>query len=362
MANENPYDGLIVNEWLKNNQKAGHLEALQRQNQALVNILSLTNAVSASLELREVVKAALDNTVKLFDATAGDIALYGLPEETRSVWSRHSNSFARHLGANAPRLSRDISTRVAKTGKPMVVGIEKAGITGPQLSPGIVRLAAIPLLARGQVSGVITLGCGPGSCVEEIDPALLESIGKIAGVAIENSRIYLRLKHVSDTDSLTGLYNHRFMMDKLEQELKRAARYDRPLGVIMLDIDDFKSLNDGYGHLFGDLVLKKTALALTSACRTTDFIGRYGGDEFIAVLPETGGEDVDIVAERAKERVGCLMVKTPENGHAQVRAALGKSVFPVCGRTTQDLIASADKLLYADKRAGHGRLADKQTA
>jgi diguanylate cyclase (GGDEF)-like protein len=363
MREENTFDGVIVNEWMKTNGNVTHIEILQRQNQALANILSLTNAVSTSLELREVVKATLNNTVKLFNATAGDITLHGLPEETRSVWQRRADRFTGHIGANAPRLSRDVSARVAKTGKPIVIEIEKAGLTGPQLAPGIVRLAVIPLLARGRVSGVITLGCGPDSCVMEIDPELLESIGKITGAAIENSRIYLRLKYVSDTDSLTGLYNYRFIMEKLDNELKRAARYKRSLSVMMLDIDNFKSLNDNYGHLFGDTVLKKTALALTAACRGTDFIGRYGGDEFIVVLPETEEAEASVVADRIRERVGCLSVKAPDTDDCvKVKAALGKSVFPLCGRTRKDLISAADKRLYEVKHAGHGRLTDFQAA
>lgn len=363
MGSDGTIDGAEINRFL-DHESSGHLETLWRRNQALSTLLSLNSAVSTSLDLREVVKAALDNTVKLFDATAGDIVLSGLPDETRAVWMRPANRLTGLTGVRAPRLNRELSSQAAKTGKPLVAGIRPSEDRKGRIAPGIERFAIIPLSARGQVLGVMTLGCGPASSIDEIDSAMFESVGAITGAAIENSRLYLRLKRISDTDSITGIYNHRFIMEKLGRELKRSIRYGRPLSVIMLDLDKFKSLNDRYGHLFGDLVLKKTALAITSACRQTDFVGRYGGDEFIVILPETGEEETSVVAGRARERIRSLRIR-PQEKTAElvgVGASVGQAVFPVDGKTRRELIAIADRNLYISKRAGYGWQTDKQAA
>ncbi len=363
MDEDDRVDGMLLNPWLGEASNL-HLDSLWRRNQALSSLLSLTSSVSASLDLREVVKAALDNTVKLFDASAGDLSLSGLPDETRSIWLRRENQFADHVGCDAPRLDRDVSTEVVRTGKPVIMEINKLAQPPAGRFFGIVRLGVIPLSARGRVLGVMTLGCGNDSSITEIDPELLETIGSITGAAIDNSRLYLRLKRLSDTDTVTGLYNRRFMAARLDREIKRSLRYGHSLGLLMLDLDDFKSINDSYGHLFGDHVLKKIAIALTAACREIDFVGRFGGDEFIVLLPETMEDKAAVVASRVADRIDCLRLRAPEpdSGEVKVSASLGRATFPGDGRTANELISMADKALYRQKRSGYGSRADRQAA
>ena len=363
MDEDDRMDGMLLNSWLRGDSSSLHLDSLWRRNQALSSLLSLTSTVSASLDLREVVKAALDSTVKLFGASAGDLSLSGLPDETRSIWLRHPDQFADHVGSDAPRLDRDVSTEVVRTGKPVIMEINQLEPPASR-SFGIVRLGVIPLSARGRVLGAMTLGCGDDSSITEVDPGLLETIGSITGAAIDNSRLYLRLKRLSDTDTVTGLYNRRFMAARLDREIKRSNRYGHSLGLLMLDLDCFKSINDSYGHPFGDLVLKKIALALTAACRETDFVGRFGGDEFIVLLPETVESKAAVVASRVADRIDCLRLRKPkpDNGEVKISASLGRATFPADGRNANELISMADKALYRQKRSGCGHRANHQAA
>lgn len=334
------------------------------ENEAIAQILMLSDAVSESLETREVAKTALNCTARLFKATAGDITVTGMPAETRSIWAGGRGSVYRdHFGENAPRLSKRLSTRIAKTGKPSVVEFNHT-VAQKVFSTGkIAHLAVIPLIARGRCSGVITIGCGEESGLDRIDMGLLESIGKITGTALENSRIFFRLKAVSDTDACTGLYNRRFIMRKLESEIQRSNRYGRKMAAMMIDIDRFKEINDRFGHLFGDHVLRKTGLALVSACRATDYIGRYGGDEFMAVLPEAGKKDAEIVRGRAKNRLRDLRIKGPgDYGYVSIEASFGIAVHPHTGMTKKELIEAADQDLYAFKRRHKNQLSGPQAA
>lgn len=319
-------------------------------------LLTLTGAVTSTLNLQEVVQASLDHTVHLFSAAAGDIALTGLPGQTRFVWRRQDQAeeLLHHCGVEAPRLNREIASKAAKTGKPLVFPGAEIAKTGFGAPPGIASLVVIPLVGRGRVLGVMTLGCARGSRVEETRSDILASIGAITGAAIENSRAYLRLKRVSDTDSLTGLYNRGFIMDKFEHEIRRARRYGHNLSVAMADMCAFKGLNDKYGHLFGDLVLRKTAVALSSTFRTTDFIGRFGGDEFIILMPETQRVEAERVASRAQTRISHLRVKAPGavGRFVSVSAQFGTAEFPPAGQTARELIDAADKQLYAAKKTG----------
>ena len=160
-------------------------------------------------------------------------------------------------------------------------------------------------------------------------------------------------KVLSSIDGLTELYNYRYLHQYLKIELEREKRYKRHLSLIMLDIDDFKRYNDQYGHLVGDLVLKRLASILKNATRGCDVLCRYGGEEFAVVLPETNKEEAIIVCERIRrsiERTDMIDEKGNEVGN--IRATLGLASFPIDADNKDDLIENADRALYQGKKAG----------
>ena len=159
-------------------------------------------------------------------------------------------------------------------------------------------LAMLPLVAKGQSIGLVELF---SRSAITWNPELLELVRTMANeaaMALENARLYEDARKLADRDPLTGFYNHRFLHERLGEEVVRTQRARRPLSVLMLDLDDFKLVNDTFGHLFGDRVLTWTAELIRSTLRASDIPARYGGDEFAIILPETDADEARSAAER----------------------------------------------------------------
>ena len=184
-----------------------------------------------------------------------------------------------------------------------------------------------------------------------------------AAMALENARLYEDARKLADRDPLTGFYNHRFLHERLGEEVVRAQRARRPLSVLMLDLDDFKLVNDTFGHLFGDRVLTFTAELIRSTLRISDVGARYGGDEFAVILPETDADDARIIAERILEAFRDHPFVGEQRGPVPLAGSIGVATFPADGRTATDLIAAADDALCRQagrrprrwRRDGRGR-------
>ena len=340
------------------NAARSKMQSLVKRNHELLVLYSLANVVGSSLELSEVLSVGLDGVVKIFGARAGEIAVIGAPEETLVVFCRGAAVCASHRGPSAPRLNRGLAADVAKTGEAVIT---HAGLEAGHFR-GVSQLAVFPIKTKSRIVGTISLALADRLIVDKLDKELLVSIGSMIGTAIENSQLYQRLKRISDTDPITGLYNHRFILKRLNAELRRAARYEHAVSVLMLDVDSFKELNDNFGHPFGDTALKKIALATMAACRETDFVGRYGGDEFLVVLPETRAEAAANVSDRIRRHIQNLSLSPGERQAKQVNltASLGLAVYPNSGKTGTELIMAADKNLYLSKRAGGNQLSGRQ--
>ena len=160
-------------------------------------------------------------------------------------------------------------------------------------------------------------------------------------------------KVLSSIDGLTELYNYRYLHQYLKMELEREKRYKRQLSLVMIDIDDFKNYNDQFGHLIGDMVLKKIATVFRNATRGCDVLCRYGGEEFAIILPETSKEEAVIVCERIRKSVETTeMVDEQGTPVGNVRVTLGLASFPADADNKDDLIDNADRALYQGKEAG----------
>jgi len=169
-----------------------------------------------------------------------------------------------------------------------------------------------------------------------------------------------RIRKMAVTDELTNLKNRRFVLARLSEELERARRYQRALSCLILDVDHFKRVNDAYGHDAGDAVLKAVSVAVQGRCRDADTVGRYGGEEFMAVLPETDGKRARHVAERIRQTIEELRVTTSTGEEITVTASLGVADLSpngeVDGVDAGALIKRADDALYRAKEAGRNRV------
>jgi diguanylate cyclase (GGDEF)-like protein len=210
----------------------------------------------------------------------------------------------------------------------------------------------LPLVSKGQSIGLVELFSRSERRWEGEQLDLARTMANEAAMALENARLYEDARKLADRDPLTGFYNHRFLHERLGEEVVRSQRGRRPLSVLMLDLDDFKLVNDTFGHLFGDRVLVWCAELIRSTLRGSDIAARYGGDEFAVILPETDPDDARTAAERILEAFRERPFVGEQRGPVPLAASIGIATFPADGRTATELIAAADDALYRVKRAG----------
>lgn len=207
-----------------------------------------------------------------------------------------------------------------------------------------------PLHAHSVGIGAVVLGwSGPlPRGARALAPILLQTFS----VALSNARAHQDMERLAALDALTGLYNRRFGLERLREEYSRSVRSGRPLGVVLLDIDHFKSVNDTYGHLAGDAVLKRVANEARSVLREGDVLARYGGEEFLAILPGAGEEDVGVIAERIRRLVESSVQRVADHEFT-VTVSLGfGSTARVDVENVMALVDAADEALYSAKRMG----------
>jgi diguanylate cyclase (GGDEF)-like protein len=213
-------------------------------------------------------------------------------------------------------------------------------------------LAMLPLVAKGQSIGLVELFSKVPITFDAERLALARTMANEAAMALENARLYEQARNLADRDPLTGFYNHRYLHERLGEEVIRSSRGRRPMSVLMLDLDDFKLVNDTFGHLFGDRVLTWTAELIRSTLRASDIPARYGGDEFAIILPETDEEEARAVAGRIVAAFRDHHFVSEGRGAVPIGTSIGAASFPADGRTATELIAAADRALYRVKHEG----------
>ncbi|HSR44997.1 MAG TPA: diguanylate cyclase [Acidimicrobiia bacterium] len=202
------------------------------------------------------------------------------------------------------------------------------------------------------IGAIRAVASGSGLLSAEASRPVLEEISRLYERERERNeeleQSVTQLQALSVTDWLTGLKNHGYFFDRLGEELERARRYDRPLAVVMADIDDFKAINDNYGHSTGDAVLRGMGEAFRRQIREVDIACRVGGEEFGIIMPETDAEG----AIQAAERIRLAVADQPMPGVGRVTISLGVSVFPHDAQSAKDIVEASDRALYSAKRAG----------
>jgi diguanylate cyclase (GGDEF)-like protein len=305
-------------------------ETLQRYGETL----------AATHDLKALVESVLDTGVQATRARGGRLMLYDA--ERGEAVEQHRIGTARALRSELPTVvaaGDDLEGEALATHEPRVTQTPR-----PMLS--------VPILREHHLLGLVTAVDPEDGAFSDDDVEALSALAIQAGVAIENARLHRVVERQAVTDALTGLANRRQFYEVLGREYERAQRFGQPVSLILLDIDDFKLINDSRGHLAGDAVLHSVAATLAEVIREIDLAARYGGEEFAVLLPQTGPEGAANLAERLRSEIAARSIRFGTDEITGVTASFGVAAGPVNEQTQIDLIASADAALYQAKREG----------
>lgn len=219
-------------------------------------------------------------------------------------------------------------------------------------------IVAVPVKFRDTCLGVIELiNCIGPDGFDPRDLKLLEALSDFAAIALENARHVKRIHELTITDDCTSLYNARHMSFILETEIYRSQRYNYEFSLVFIDLDHFKQVNDTHGHLVGSRLLAEIGNALKARCRLIDFAFRYGGDEFVILLPQTSKENALNVARRLHKLIRSTEWLSPEGLHVRVTPSLGVASYPIDSRTKEGLLHLADEAMYLVKNSNRDSVA-----
>ncbi len=216
---------------------------------------------------------------------------------------------------------------------------------------------AIPLKTKGKLLGVLNIESTQKDRFKDEDKKVLEAIAIEVALAIDNALLYEKTKELAKKDELTKLYNYRAFREELTKEISRALRYNKKFSLVMFDIDSFKEYNDNNGHDVGNIALKKIGRIILSSGRDLDFPARFGGEEFIIILPETGKNGAFKYAERIRKSIEKEKFPGEENQpNGKLTVSGGVAEFPTDGDTAEKIIKSVDIATYKSKGSGRNRV------
>jgi len=277
--------------------------------------------------------------IGIFDYTRKDVEI-----------KAEAGTTAKALGKRIP-LGVGILGRVARTGESALVQT-----TGDAQLQGVLpesrAVLCIPIAYGETLLGVLNVESREEDAFSPEDVLIMNTLADLLATALHNSIVFQKLQQQSITDGLTGIKTRRFFWESLTSEWKRASRSGRPFSVVLIDLDKFKEVNDSLGHLEGDLVLARVGRLLEQKCRQSNVVARYGGDEFIILMPETGVEQAQTLAERLR----LWLATDPMLQEHHITGSFGVASFPVHGLSAEDIIRVADSGMYLSKHAGGDRV------
>jgi diguanylate cyclase (GGDEF)-like protein/putative nucleotidyltransferase with HDIG domain len=244
-------------------------------------------------------------------------------------------------------LGEGLVGQVARSGQ-LAIAREVNAASPKAVLPGSLSAIALPVTYGEQLLGVLYVESSEPCEFDEQEVLLLRTLADLFAGALHNALAFQKAQEQAITDGLTGVKTHRFLMEALSLEWKRSTRANRPFALVLMDLDRFKFVNDFYGHLEGDVVLQRVGHILEQNCRRSDVVARYGGDEFVILMPETTVEQARQLANKLRGWVASDPLLRDKN----ITASFGIAGFPVHGSTPQELIQVADSSMYLSKHQG----------
>lgn len=333
----------LKNETWKLRESAEDLELLQE----------VSKEISSRLEMKELLPTIMNAFVRAGKVKKGSLMIYN--EETGRMEIKAAKEVSeRAIEKIKLKIGEGIAGRVAETGEPLLINDTTKDKYYKEFFPEDPKgrpsetLLCLPLIFKDKVLGVITLDSKiTGEQFIRNDERLLSILASQAAVSINNARMY----KMAITDGLTKLYIQRYFLLRIEQEFGKSKRYGRPLSIIFVDIDYFKLFNDNYGHQIGDMALIHITKSIRKHTRATDICSRYGGDEFIIILPETPIRQGLMLGERLRKSVERNLLNV-KGDKFLMTVSIGVAEYNNHMKAHQDLIREADRKLYQAKEGG----------
>ncbi len=327
---------------------------LLKRNKELIIVNTLSSAFISTENMDMVMGDLMDKVLLITDFHAGFIML----NENENLRLRTSKGISPELqNLIASGGIESLCSDAVRTQEPMHI-VEQSAIAriSALREEGLVFIAAIPLLSSQKVIGLLCLASRVAREMDFDFAALLSLVGNHVSHIVDKIKLFQETKRLSVTDGLTGLYNSRYFYKYLDREISRTKRYGVSFSLMLFDIDDFKKLNDTYGHQAGDDVLQELAGILKSVSRETDIVVRYGGEEFVIILPSTSEEEAKTLASRILQSVQETKIRVNASEEVNITLSGGIASFPKNASTAKNLLNAADSAMYAAKAAGKNTL------
>lgn len=348
----------IVNKFLKMKEKESSLAYLQKTLHNISILYNIGQAMNFIDDLKRLIQIILAKAIQTIGAERGSLMLYdstteelvvkvvyGLPDKeieekiNEGLFECTKIKIGEGIAGEAFAHKKAIITNLGSN-DPRFVQAELSNVNS---------LLCLPLIVKDEAIGVINISNKKDRHLfNQDDLDFMGALANQAAIAISNAQLY----KLAITDSLTKLYIKRHFEYLLENELRRCHRYKHDMTLLMMDIDNFKSINDSYGHQTGDEMLKCIAEVILTTVRKIDMPCRFGGEEFVVILPETKKENSKKIAERLRKKIANIIIKSKDGQEVSPTISIGIASYPVDSENKTDLIEFADKALYFSKNSG----------
>lgn len=339
-------------------QNARLFEAARRRAAEAETLRQAASAVNSALEINAVLNKILEQLENVIPSDSSAIFLN--EEDHLRIHAARGISNLAQLMRQEYSPQNPLFAEIDRTQAPVIVADSQLDSRFEHWGQATGRMhgwIGLPLRARDQRIGYLTVDSHLVDAYRQSDADLAQAFADEVAIALENARLFQQVQLLAITDPLTALYNRRYFFDAARREFERARRYRSPLGLILIDLDHFKRVNDTYGHLAGDHVLATVASRCKESLRDVDVAARYGGEEFIFLLPETDLAGAHLLAERLRERIMQQVVDTGTLRIA-VSASMGVAEIDESCPDLNALVQRADQALYATKRNNRGAITD----
>jgi diguanylate cyclase (GGDEF)-like protein len=328
-------------------------QALRRTAKRLAILTDIVKTANSILEPRKVIELIMEKIQQLIPSEAWSMLMVD-EEKQELTFELALGAKGKEVSAFRIKMGEGIAGWVAQTGKPTIVNdtqkdprFARRFDTKTQFSTQSILCA--PLISRGRTIGVVEIINKLGGRFSQSDLEILLTLVEPCAIAIENAILFQRTEQLTITDDLTKLFNSRYLNLYISREIKRCKRHGIPLAVIFLDLDGFKGINDQYGHLAGSGTLAEVGAILGQGVRESDILARYGGDEFVVVLPETPASGALVIAERLRKSIEEHSFLEGQGLSARISASFGIAAYPDHALTPEGLIQKADQAMYRVK-------------